>query len=226
MIAAIVLAAALGHHLYDLHCASCHGSNLAGSSQAPPLVNVDAAYVDFMLQTGRMPAQVPFEQEYHKRPAFTQGEIRSILAYVMSRSSGDKNLPVVAAEPATPALDTLRKGRELFGENCQQCHGVSAHGEASVGYHDVAPSLMDATPQEIAEAVREGPSIMPRFGPKVLSEQDLANVVTYVRFLRKAQYNPGGLQLANLGPVSEGFVLWAFGMILLVLLTYRIGSTD
>lgn len=225
MIAALLLAVALGQHLYDVNCASCHGHNLTGSAQAPPLVNVDAAYVDFMLQTGRMPAMVPFEQEYRKQPMFTQGQIRALEAYVVSKSSGDKSLPVIQL-PASTNSAVLRHGREAYAENCQQCHGVSAHGDASVAYRDVAPSLMNSTPEEIAEAVREGPSIMPRFGPKVLDDSSLDDVIAYVQFLRNGEYNPGGFRMANLGPVSEGFAVWIFGMSLLVLLVRKIGTSE
>lgn len=226
MIAVLLLALSLGQHLYDLNCASCHGHNLTGSAQAPPLVNVDAAYVDFMLQTGRMPAMVPFEQEYRKQPLFTQGQIRAIEAYVMSISSGDKTLPVVQVPVGAGSGAALRHGREVFVENCQQCHGVSAHGDASVGYRDVAPSLMNSTPEEIAEAAREGPSIMPRFGPKILDDSSLDDVIAYVHFLRHGDYNPGGFRMAHLGPVSEGFAVWMFGMGLLVLLVRKIGTSE
>jgi ubiquinol-cytochrome c reductase cytochrome c subunit len=121
--------------------------------------------------------------------------------------------------------DHLRKGRAVYAENCEQCHGVGARGDA-VGYQDVAPDLMDSTPIEIAEAVRMGPDVMPRFGPKIIDDRNLNDLIVYVQFLQRGQYNPGGLALANLGPASEGFVAWTVGLGLLVLLARRIGSVD
>jgi len=210
---------AQGRRLFVEHCSSCHGLALQGSAQAPPLINVDAVNVDFELRTGRMPAEVPWEQEFSKASPFTSRQIGNLVAYVMWRSSGNKTLPVVNTNA------NVKRGSEIFAENCQQCHGVSGHGD-NVGYADVAPSLMDTHPQQIAEAVRMGPDVMPPFGQKTIDERGLNDLVSYVVFLQHAQYNPGGLHLANLGPVAEGFIGWVFGLGLLLLLVRRIGTTE
>ena len=212
-------APSLGQQLYQVHCASCHGQALQGSAQAPPLVNVDAEAVDFELRTGRMPAQVPHVQQFDRAPIFSGAEIDAIAGYVMSRSTGNKSLPA----PHIPG--NVENGRKVFEENCEQCHSATGGGN-SVGYADVAPPLTGVPPQIIADAVRVGPDVMPRFGPKVISDKDLADVITYIRYLHAASDNFGGLQLGNWGPVSEGFAAWAFGMGLLVLLVRRIGTTE
>jgi ubiquinol-cytochrome c reductase cytochrome c subunit len=211
-----------GKHLFDTHCTSCHGAVLQGTAQGPPLIGIDVQDVDFELRTGRMPAAVPFQQEMHKLPYFPPQQIRDIVAYVMSKSGGNKVLPTV-----TLRFDdgTLRTGRQVYEANCQQCHNATGHGIA-VGYADVAPSLMDATPQDLADAVRYGPDVMPRFGPNVIDQRNLDALASYVWYLQHAKYNPGGLQLANWGPVSEGFIAWTFGLGLLVLLVRRIGSSE
>jgi ubiquinol-cytochrome c reductase cytochrome c subunit len=85
---------------------------------------------------------------------------------------------------------------------------------------------MDASPMQIAEAVRTGPDVMPRFGPKMLDDTALGDVIEYVGYLQHGKYNPGGLQLANWGPVSEGFIGWVAGIGLLVLFVRRIGTTE
>ena len=210
-----------GRQLFALHCATCHGVNLQGSAQGPPLVNVDAIAVDFELNTGRMPASIPFEQEQRKAPLFSQAQIGALVQFVMSRSNGSKWLP---AQRDVAGGDAI-KGRAIYAENCEQCHGATAHGDA-VGYQNVAPELMDAAPREIVEAVRMGPDVMPKYGPKIISDRDLNDLVAYVAFLQHGEYNPGGLQLANWGPVPEGFVAWTFGIGLLVLLARRIGTTE
>lgn len=215
-----------GEQIFNVNCASCHGANLQGTAQAPPLVSVDAKDADFMLRTGRMPAEVPFEQEYHRPPFFNERQIEDLVDYISSKSTGKKMLPVVRVPQygqVPPAM--LKKGREVFEENCEQCHAATGRGDA-VGFADVAPSLMDATPEEIGEAVRMGPDVMPVFGKDVIDDQNLDALVSYVRYLQRGKYNPGGLQLANWGPVSEGFVVWVFGIGMLVLLIRRIGTTD
>lgn len=225
MIGSLLLAVAMsggaiaqGRQLYAVHCATCHGVTLQGSSQGPPLINVPARNVDFMLETGRMPAAIPFEQEQHRGQSFPSEQIRALVAFIASKSTGEKTLPSVGPGDA-------KKGREVFAENCQQCHAATGHGD-SVGYQNVAPELMGDTPRDIAEAVRMGPDVMPKFGPKIIADQRLNDLVAYIQFLQHGQYNPGGLQLANFGPVPEGFIAWVIGLGLLLLLVRRIGTTE
>ncbi|HEX5275207.1 MAG TPA: c-type cytochrome [Candidatus Rubrimentiphilum sp.] len=224
---AFVLAAALSvpakasdaAALYQTRCSSCHGLQMQGGPQAPPLVNVDAADVDFMLQTGRMPAERPWEEEVRKPPSFTHLQIAGLVAYIMSKSSGDQSLPAIHTG------GDLRAGRVVFQENCAQCHSATGKGN-NVGYRNVAPSMMDSTPLEIAEAVRTGPDVMPKFGPNVIDQRHLDDLLAYVHWLQTANYNAGGFALSNWGPISEGFIAWAIGMAVLVLLVRRLGSTE
>ncbi|HLI94729.1 MAG TPA: c-type cytochrome [Candidatus Baltobacteraceae bacterium] len=211
-----------GERLFDIRCTSCHGMNLQGTDQGPPLIGIDIQDVDFELRTGRMPAPVPFEQEMHKMPYFPPQQVRDIVSYVMSKSNGDKVLPTVTLRSDA---QSVKSGRDVYEENCEQCHAATGFGN-SVDYRDVAPSLMEATPQDLADAVRYGPDVMPRFGPSVINQRHLDDLASYVWYLQHGQYNPGGLQLANWGPVSEGFVAWTFGIGLLVLLARRIGSIE
>ena len=44
-----------GEKLFAANCATCHGMNLQGTTQAPSLIGVGAASVDFQVGTGRMP---------------------------------------------------------------------------------------------------------------------------------------------------------------------------
>ncbi len=209
-----------GEQLFNTRCSSCHGVHLQGSADAPPLYGKSAADVDFMLRTGRMPAAIPGGQQLQQSPQFDDAQIRSLVNYVTSVGHGAAALPIVATGNAA-------RGRDLFAQNCQACHGVTAHG-ASVGASEVAPSLMSTAPQQIAEAIRIGPGVMPAFGMDVINQRDADDIVTYVGLLQKQSYanNPGGLQLANIGPVAEGFIGWVFGIGLLVLLCRRIGTTD
>ena len=74
----VVLAAGLalaplharGESSYELRCASCHGLALQGGRDGPPLIGTSAAYVDFMLETGRMPAAAPGQQYERSDPRF------------------------------------------------------------------------------------------------------------------------------------------------------------
>lgn len=227
MIGAVLLAATLanagGRDLYDVHCSSCHGANLQGSMRAPALVNTDAAKVDFMLRTGRMPSQDTQEQQWSKEPPLNAGQIAAIETYVASRSSGERTIAVPPSPP--PSTETLARGRAIYEENCEQCHAAGGYGNGAVGYHNVAPSILSADPKTIAEAVREGPDVMPKFGKGIIDDASLADLTAYVRYLQKTPDNPGGAAMDNWGPVSEGLAAWFAGIGVLVLVARRIGET-
>ncbi len=213
-----------GQTLYMTHCSSCHGDNGQGSNVAPSLIGKSAADIHLMLDTGRMPAAVPYINEVHKMPGFTQPEMMQIVKYVQSFTPGstDSSLPRILP-------GNVERGRALFNENCAHCHGVAGNG-ASVGYNNVAPSLMNSTVFQVGEAIRAGPEVMPRFGPDVLSDQDVSDIARYVNYLQTQSDQPegidsGGLALAHVGPVAEGLIAWIFGIGLLVLFLRRIGTS-
>jgi ubiquinol-cytochrome c reductase cytochrome c subunit len=213
-----------GAMLYNEQCSTCHGSHAQGSNIAPSLVGKSAADDHLMLDTGRMPAAEPYVNEIHKSPRLTQTEMTSVVNYVLSFSPhADRTMPVLGA-------GSVDRGHALFAENCAHCHGVAGDG-ASVGADNVAPSLMHATVYQVAEAIRAGPEMMPRFGPDVLSNRDVSDIARYVNALQtqaggSKDTDAGGIALAHVGPVAEGFVAWFFGLGALVLFIRRIGSTS
>lgn len=217
LIAVVLFALSTGADLFKLHCASCHGLALQGSVSGPPLVGVSARAVDFMLSTGRMPMEKSSLQQFDRPPAFPPSQIRDIVAYVVKKSHGKPELPVV--EPGDPI-----RGRTLFAQNCAECHGAGAQG-ASVGFSEVAPSLIHSTVEQLAEAPRFGPGIMPVFGRDVLSRRDLNDIIAYVGVLQRQGSDAGGVSLGDEGPVAEGFIGWLFGLGALMLFVRFIGST-
>ncbi|HEX6167157.1 MAG TPA: cytochrome c, partial [Acidimicrobiales bacterium] len=100
----------------------------------------------------------------------------------------------------------------------------SASGSGgALSYGRAAPRLSDATPTEVAAAVRVGPGQMPVFGPDTLSDDELDDLVGYVEYLREPE-DPGGLPIGRTGPIPEGFVAWLVGMVALVILVAWIGT--
>jgi ubiquinol-cytochrome c reductase cytochrome c subunit len=66
-----------------------------------------------------------------------------------------------------------------------------------------SPALHAATAVQIAEAVRVGPGQMPAFGTAALTDEQVADVVAYVRYLEQPD-DRGGEPLWHLGPFAEG----------------------
>ena len=208
-----------GRGLYLEGCASCHGLAAEGTSVAPSLIGVGAASVHFQVATGRMPLAAPVVQAERKDPSYNPDEIAALAAYIATLGPGP-------AIPTAEQLDTsqadLARGGELFRTNCAQCHNFAGSG-AALTEGKAAPSLMDATPQEIYEAMLTGPQNMPVFGDGTLSVSDKQDILKYVAHLQ-AQTQPGGLSLGSFGPVTEGVFLFTVALGLLIGAAVWIGA--
>jgi ubiquinol-cytochrome c reductase cytochrome c subunit len=208
-------AAASGRDLYLEGCASCHGMDARGiHGKGPDLHGAGAAAADFYLSTGRMPLAESTDQPLRSDPAYPRGQIDELVAYI--GSLGGPPVPEVH-----PERGNLRRGLELFSQNCAGCHHMS--GSGGIVTNAVAPELWKATPTQVAEAVRVGPYVMPHFGPQQIDANELDSLVRYVE-LTKQPDDRGGWALGHVGPVPEGMVAWLLAGAALVLVARLIGS--
>ncbi|HZO94874.1 MAG TPA: c-type cytochrome [Candidatus Baltobacteraceae bacterium] len=208
----------VGAELYAEHCISCHGATLHGTGDGPSLIGAGTAAADFMLSTGRMPIEVPYTEEQPGPPSFPPEQIAALVAYVGTHGAGNgPPIPRVA-----PSGDIVR-GRAIFEENCQQCHGAVGTG-AVAGFGWIAPPLPIATNVQVAEAVRFGPGIMPRFDEHAISPRDLDALVAYVQTLHHPQ-DPGGWSVEASGPVGEGLIAFVVGLGVTILVMRLVGET-
>jgi ubiquinol-cytochrome c reductase cytochrome c subunit len=199
-------------------CAVCHGERGTGTDNGPSLIGVGAAAIDYQLSTGRMPLDpIKHDQTPRRRPPRYDPALQAQLVEYTSALSG----PGPAIPDVAPEQGDLGRGGEIFRLNCAACHSWAGSGGALL--HREAPALNRATPVQIAEAVRVGPSAMPAFGTAAIPDSDLNSLVRYVRYLDHPT-NRGGHPLWYLGPVAEGFVAWAFAMVLLIVATRWIGD--
>ncbi|MEV5984065.1 c-type cytochrome [Streptomyces sp. NPDC052051] len=199
-----------GKKLYQVGCASCHGTGGQGSSDGPSLVGVGAAAVDFQVGTGRMPAatsqgaQVP-----RKKTIYTQAEIDQLAAFVASLGAGPA---VPTTNEYSPENADLGRGGELFRQNCAQCHNFTGKGGA-LTHGKFAPTLEGVSPKHLYEAMQTGPQNMPSFPDTTLSSENKKDIIAYLDAVNSDETkNPGGLELGGLGPVSEGLFAWIFGL--------------
>jgi ubiquinol-cytochrome c reductase cytochrome c subunit len=202
--------------LFLIGCASCHGEDGSGTSQGPSLERSGEAGAYYYLSTGRMPMADNREQPRRKAPVYSPEEMDLLVEYVASLGRG----------PALPEVDLshadLAEGGVLFRSHCAPCHTAAGIGGA-LSYGRAAPSVHASEPEQVAAAVRAGPGQMPVFGPEILNEEQLNDVVAYVQYLRSPA-TPGGAALGGSGPISEGFVSWIFGVGALMLAVLWIGK--
>jgi ubiquinol-cytochrome c reductase cytochrome c subunit len=221
-----------GEALYGRYCIACHGPRGAGIAEpqpigagplrlqdrqvglGPSLRGVGERAADLNLRTGYMPLPHIGLQPRRSRVLLSEAAIRKLVAYVGSLGDGP---PVPRPHPAR---GNLAEGLHLFTDHCAGCHQIAARG----GYigSAIAPPLDDATPTQIAEAVRVGPYVMPRFSTKAISDRQLDSIIAYVQYARNPD-DRGGWSIGRIGPVPEGLVTWLLAMSALVATCLVIG---
>ncbi len=225
--------AAYGYHLFGQYCLGCHGGNAAGRYDepstatgfgpgreqgqqggiGPSLHGVGALAADFYLRTGYMPLR-RIGLQPRRGPVFlSDRQIKALVAYVAT--FGGPPIP-----SPRPGLGNLSQGQALFAEHCAGCHQVMAQG----GYVTEAlpPALVEATPRQVAEAVRIGPYVMPKFSKQAINDRQLDSIVRYVEYTKNPE-RPGGWGLGYVGPVPEGLVTWFLAIPALLCLCLLLG---
>jgi ubiquinol-cytochrome c reductase cytochrome c subunit len=218
----------LGSQLYAGNCASCHGIAGRGvpeptpirgagdvKGEGPPLAGVGAQAADLYLTTGFMPLQDPHQQPWRRRVEFTEKEIAAITKYVAGLAPGP---PIPHPNPAG---GNVSEGMRLFVEHCAGCHQAVAEG----GYVPNArvPRIKADTPTQIAEAVRVGPYVMPKFSTGQISDRQLNSIIAYI-VASKHPDDAGGWGIGHVGPVPEGLIAWFIAGVALVGLCMLIGE--
>ncbi|HSC73045.1 MAG TPA: cytochrome c [Gaiellaceae bacterium] len=226
---------ARGYHLYGQYCIACHGANGRGIQQpvpsrvgaapqraqnqqkalGPSLQGVGALAADFYLRTGYMPLREAGMQPRRTRVLFSEDQIRALVAYVASLGDGP---PIPQPRPER---GNLSEGMKLFTEHCAGCHQVVAEGGYVTGA--VPPPLEESTAVQIAQAVRIGPYVMPRFSDKQISDRELDSIIRYVQYAKHPD-DRGGWAIGHLGPVPEGLVTWFLAAAALVAICIVIGK--
>jgi ubiquinol-cytochrome c reductase cytochrome c subunit len=208
-----------GKALYLQGCSSCHGLAAEGGTDAPSLIGVGAAAVDFQVSTGRMPLQQQEAEARRKPPRYDPAETAQLAAYIASLGPGPS---VPSKDQYTPTDADMALGGNLFRTNCSSCHNFTGEGGA-LAYGKSAPSLRDASDQQIYEAMLTGPGTMPVFGDRQLTEDQKKDIIAYVQGM-KTTPDPGGFNLGRAGAVAEGLVAWLAGIGVLAGVAMWIGA--
>jgi len=190
-----------GRNLFLEECATCHGLYAQGTTDAPSLIGVGAAAVNFQVTTGRMPAAELGAENDRKPPRLNAAETAAIAAYIQSLGGGPT---VPSAAQVSTAGANIGLGQQLFVADCAACHNfVGAGGALTDG--KFAPALTKSTNTQIYEAMLTGPEAMPVFNDLTITPQEKRDIIAYVTTVR-SEPNPGGFSLGRVGPVTEGLV--------------------
>jgi ubiquinol-cytochrome c reductase cytochrome c subunit len=211
------LAVANGKGLFAESCLSCHGPVGQGTSRGPRLRGVGAISADLYLRTGYMPLRSPDDQPTRRRSPFTARQIDALIAYVASLGKGE---PVPKPHPERGSIAV---GLRLFTEHCAGCHQVLGEGGYVTGAR--VPPLKEANATQIAEAVRVGPYLMPRFPKTQISDRQLDSLIAYVEWAKHPD-DRGGWAIGHIGPVPEGLVAWLLAGTALVAVCVVIGKRN
>lgn len=209
---------ALGKKLFLSNCSSCHGKNAEGTANAPSLIGVGEASVDFQVSTGRMPGAASGPQLEVKPVQFTEEQTSAMAAYIGSLADG----PSIPDAAYLQANGNPTVGGELFRINCAMCHNAGGAGGA-LTEGKYAPNLMKSSAKTIYEAMVTGPQNMPVFNEANITPEEKNDIITYLAYLQNNR-SVGGEELGNLGPVVEGLLAWLGLLGLLVTITVWLGA--
>jgi quinol---cytochrome-c reductase cytochrome c subunit len=198
---------AAGRKLFLANCATCHGINAGGRNNAPSLVGVGAAAVDFQVGTGRMPLAQSGPQAPKAPVRLSEQDTAQLAAYIASIGPGPAVPDAAAVDPAS---GDASRGSLIFRTNCAMCHGAAGKGGA-LTRGKYAPNLTGVSNTHIYEAMVTGPQSMPVFNDKTIDPQAKKDVIAFLNNVNETP-NPGGLSLGRIGPVSEGLVAWLIGL--------------
>ena len=195
LLATSALAGETGASLFANNCAVCHGESGKGG------VGVPLALPDFQRQVSDkfLYTTIRMGRPGRVMPAFTRlsdEEVHKIIAYIRTLTNVKK-----PEHDPTPIHGNIEHGKELFAQDCAVCHGDHGQGGKGTGVtfsrpRDLpilAPALNNAgflaaaTDSMIKHTLiegREGTPMNP-FKNKKVSDQDINDIVSYVRSFQK-----------------------------------------
>ena len=196
-ITTVIVGEPRGDELFAAHCAGCHGDTGKGGVGVPLslpsfLESVDDDFLHKTIRMGRPGRVMPAFR------ALSDAQVDAIVRHI--RSWSGKPEPEFSDKPVR---GDAPRGKQLFASYCAACHGVNGDGGRGTGVtfsrkRDlpiIAPALNNAgflaaaSDEMIRHTLqfgREG-TPMRSFLVQGLSEQDINDLVSYVRTYEKQQ---------------------------------------
>ncbi|MEW8626903.1 MAG: c-type cytochrome [Candidatus Thiodiazotropha sp.] len=183
-----------GYTLFNQTCFLCHGTNgkgdgpLAGKLKTSPSDLTSDGKTDDDRLFGLIKGTIPHGSENSAMPkwglAMPENQIRSLMAYIRFLQNSKHSLP------GDPGL-----GHDVYMSRCVACHGRGGKGDGPLTELLTmnAQNLTDAAElnkhpnSELMNVITHGTpgdSLMPGW-KGILSEEEIAGVLSYVRLLAK-----------------------------------------
>jgi mono/diheme cytochrome c family protein len=179
-----------GEVLYRAFCYGCHEESVVGDTDAilgkelPAVRNphylsrISDESLAFIIRRGRPGTEMPAWRE--DVGGLRDEESEAIVAYLAKSRLVVSEETFVVSKP-----QDAEAGKALFGEMCALCHGEDGRG-------DVGPSVVDAVFQEVYDdrllglTIRDGidDTEMPSFREMDLSDQEISDIMAYIRTLK------------------------------------------
>lgn len=178
-----------GEKMYTQMCAACHGATGLGEGEFPGTALNNQQFLSSVsdedlfnyIKFGRVEAFMP---EYAS--VLKDEDISKLAAFVRSWQKKE-----ITFDVPDQIAGNAENGQKLYGLYCLSCHGDSGAGKKGMGTalanHEY---LAYTTDQQIwiataygREETRMGPSLKGLDGVRQLKEQDINDIITYIRNL-------------------------------------------
>jgi len=194
------IAAPRGDALYEKKCGACHGLDGSGGVGIPLSLpsfqaSVDDHFLFNNIRHGRPGRVMP------AYPDLSDAQVNAIVKHIRSLAPNIK--PVVFDNKRVVKGDVTR-GKQLYGENCAQCHGANGEGGHGTGVtfsrpRDlpiIAPALNNAgflaaaSDEMIRHTITYGRrgTPMQAFGRKGQNEQQINDIVAFIRTFEQSKH--------------------------------------
>ncbi len=201
-----------GRHVYEAHCAICHGDRGDGQGEAAfrlepvPRDFTKGRYKFRSTASGQLPTDADMMRSIVlglpgtamvAQDHLGEAEIRAVVGFVKSLSPRFATSPPLKPLPISPpsagGLDALARGRAIYRKGqCAECHGVEGRGDGpSAKDLAIKPSDLTArplksgpTPRDILRTVLTGldGTPMPSYH-QILEDGELWDLAYYVESL-------------------------------------------
>ncbi|WP_052948882.1 c-type cytochrome [Mesobacillus campisalis] len=190
-----------GEKLYNQLCLACHGENGKGEGTLAGTALNNQNYLSIYtnedlskhIEDGRPEAMMP---EYGS--ILEKEQIGQLVSYIRSWQTKPVEMEALTAFDGDPL-----NGGKLFNLYCANCHGLTGSGLKGTATAITHPNRLEQTTDEQMwlsaaygrENTRMGPSLKGLEGVRQLEEQQITDIISYIRQDLVKNYDPRESQL-------------------------------